>query len=288
MTGYGRGYAESPLGAITVDLQSVNRKHLEINAQLDSSLVPFEGDIRRQVAQAVQRGSVTVKVRARFPKMATTKVEVNIPLAVAYSEAWTRLSAALHKPVLFNVQEIVGFEGVLEVEPVPIDEAATQALLFQALEQALEAFQAMRRKEGRFLETDFLARLERMEGAAQQIEAQSQGVTDRYRDKLMERLKSLGLGAPEEDERVLREIALFAEKCDITEELTRLQSHLNQAKSLVQSDAPIGKMFEFLLQEVLRETNTIGSKANDLMVTRAVLEMKTWSEQMREQIQNVE
>ena len=287
MTGYGRATAELAGFSLTVQVNSVNRKTLDLTVKMPEewdSLEPLVGEWVRKFAS---RGKVHVDIELTGSKSATQ--------ATWDEEA---ASAALDRVAAFAARKGVPFQTTPELlwqvansqrreSELPAAEAA-QATLTATLTTALRSFSAMRAKEGEALMIDFIKRNELLHRQVDVVVARAPQVPANYREQLMKRLREAGLELDLNDERVLREIALFADRCDVTEEITRLRSHFEQFAALLNSEGEIGRKAEFILQEIGREVNTIGSKANDLTISRAVIEMKNELERVREQIANVE
>ena len=287
MTGYGRATAELAGFSLTVQVNSVNRKTLDLTVKMPEewdSLEPLVGEWVRTFAS---RGKVHVEIELTGSKSATQ--------ATWDEEA---ASAALDRVAAFAARKGVPFQPTPELlwqvansqrreSELPAAEAA-QATLTATLTTALRSFSAMRAKEGEALMIDFIKRSELLHRQVDVVVARAPQVPANYREQLMKRLRDAGLELDLNDERVLREIALFADRCDVTEEITRLRSHFEQFAALLKSEWEIGRKAEFILQEIGREVNTIGSKANDLTISRAVIELKNELERVREQIANVE
>lgn len=288
MTAYGRACLETPLGRFNAEIQSVNRKHLEINIFLPQELTRFESDLRKLLGTVISRGQVTLKVSAYFEQGTPIVIKANLPLARQAKKAWETIAADLGLKEEFKLAMLANEPGVLIHEEELQDEEQYLELLKEVVNQALSNFMTMREIEGKALQQDIAERIVNLKNWIEKIVVRSPGATERYRQKLTERLKEVCSGAVENEERVLREVAVYAERIDIAEEATRFRSHLNQVEELLKSDVPIGKTFEFLLQELNREINTIGSKASDVEVTRLVVEIKSELERIREQIQNIE
>ena len=287
MTGYGRASAAIENFTLTVQVSAVNRKTLDLTISIPEeweSLEPVIGELVRKFAT---RGKVHVDVELTGDSSA--------------SEAtWDEEAAAdaLDRLQQFAARRGVKFEPTPELlwqvansqrraNDFPSAEAA-HAVVTGTLATALRSFAAMRAKEGEALLVDFIKRSEVLHRHVETIAGRAPQVPAHYREQLMKRLREAGLEFDLSDERVLREIALFADRADVTEEITRLRSHLDQFATLLKSNAEIGRKAEFILQEVGREVNTIGSKANDLTIARAVIELKNELERVREQIANVE
>jgi uncharacterized protein (TIGR00255 family) len=287
MTGYGRSTAVLEGFTLTVQVSSVNRKTLDLTMAVPEEWESLEPVIAELVREYASRGKVHVDVELTGEK-ATSAAEWD---AAAATEALARLET-------LAAQAGVKFEPTAELlwqianaqrraSSVPTADAA-QPVLTDTLTAALRAFAAMRAKEGESLLVDFIKRTELLHRHVETIASRAPQVPGAYREQLMKRLRDAGLDLDVNDERVLKEIALFADRADVTEEITRLRSHFEQFAALLKSDAEIGRKAEFLLQEIGREVNTIGSKANDLTIARAVIELKNELERVREQMANVE
>ncbi len=289
MTAYGRASKASPLGHFSAEIQSVNRKYLEINIFLSKELTRFESEIRKWIGQAVQRGQVTVKISAYFDRTAPLLVRPNLPLARQIKRAWDEIARDLQIKQEFSLDLLKEETGILVYEEDLQNAEEVLQELHSVVSEALKPFLEMKQKEGRELYEDFNKRLKNLDHCLDKIAERAPGATLKYREKLKQRLEEVLPGSVENEDKILREIALYAEKIDIAEEITRFRSHLKQAKSLLEKkEGSVGKTFEFLLQELNREANTIGSKSSDVDVSHLVVEIKAELERMREQIQNVE
>ena len=286
MTGYGR--ATAPLGAqtLTVQVNSVNRRGLDLTLSLPDEWQAFESAVGDAVRKQVQRGKVHVAV------------EVTGQGAAAAGWDQDALAATLAQLGKFAQSQNIKFEATGELlwqianaqrtgTKLPADET-TAAVLLKTLAQALRGLTAMRAKEGEALLSDFLGRMEKLHGAVEAIAHRAPQISGVYKEQLLQRLRTAGLELDVRDERVLKEVALFADRCDVTEEITRLRSHLAQLKGLLGAEGEVGRKAEFILQEIGREIHTIGSKANDLAISQRVIEFKNELERIREQIANVE
>jgi uncharacterized protein (TIGR00255 family) len=287
MTGYGRATAAIEGFSLTIQVSSVNRKTLDLTVKLPEeweSLEPAIGDLVRKFAS---RGKVHVDIELTGDRSSREASwdEAAAGEALARLAAFAKKRKVPFKPTPELLWQIANAQK--RGTELPTVEAA-QSVLTKTLTQALREFSAMRAKEGETLMIDFIKRSELLHRQVEAIATRAPQVPKNYREQLMKRLRDAGLEFNIEDERVLREIALFADRCDVTEEITRLRSHFEQFSALLKSDGEIGRKSEFILQEIGREVNTIGSKANDLTVSRAVIELKNELERVREQIANVE
>ncbi len=293
MTGYGRGTASGEGCEVLVELSSVNRKSLDVSVSLPKEWATLERSVTERVRGALSRGAVRVNVAIDDTSKAGD-LAVDDALVHRTLDKLGEIARARG----FRTQQM-DYETILRVvlmtreeNAVKKDAAAVEGLVLTALEQALAAFLAMRGKEGAATEKDMLERNERLLDLVYAIRKNADGTVAAYRDTLLARLRQLGLELDLSDERLLKELAFFADRTDISEEMTRLESHLEQFKTTVvaaRSDGEsVGRKLEFLIQEINREFNTIGSKANNLAVTRLVLDAKNEVERQREQVQNVE
>ena len=287
MTGYGRATATIGNDSLTIQVSSVNRKTLDLTMKLPDaweSLEPAIGEIARRHAS---RGKVHVDIELTGAPGTRQDVwdEAGAAEAVRRLAAFAGAQGVAFSPTPELLWDIARSQR--KADDFPSAEMA-QPVVFATLETALQAFAAMRAKEGETLLGDFLARIAILKKQVDTVATRAPAVPALYREQLLQRLRTAGLELNVEDERVLKEIALFADRCDVTEELTRLGSHLGQFETLLKSGGEIGRKSEFILQEIGREVNTIGSKANDLTISRAVIELKNELERIREQIANVE
>lgn len=291
MTAYGRASTISSIGHFIVEIQSVNRKHLEINTFLPKELLRFDADIKKWIGAQVGRGQINVKISVTFDRVSPLVITPNIPLAKQFKAAWDAIALELQLPTDkgFKLSMIADQQGLLLYNEDVKDEELYREALHQAVSEALNHLIAMKQREGQALYQDINARFEKMVPIINEIAIKSPGATEKYRQRLLERIQEVLSGTIEHEERLLREVCLFAEKIDIAEELTRFNSHLEQVSALIRSEAPaIGKTLEFLIQELNREINTISSKSSDIEVTRGAVEIKSELERIREQIQNIE
>ncbi len=290
MTGYGRGECAQEGFKITVELSSVNRKQAEVSLTLPRELEMLEAQVRDAINRQVARGRVNARItlHAAESKLSARK-HINEPLARAYAAELARLAKQLKLSGEVTLDQILRAPGVFQTDE---ELAGTEDLwpaVEKALSQALSALLKMREREGAHLSKDLGARVSVMQAAVQKVRKQAPTTTENYRQNLLERIKSAGIESiATDDERLLKEVVLFADRSDISEELTRLQSHFQQFEDCRKSKEPVGRTLDFLAQEMNREINTIGSKANDAVISREVVTLKAELEKFREQAQNVE
>jgi len=287
MTGYGRATTSLGNHTLTIQISSVNRKTLDLTVALPEAWESLEAAVGELVRKFAVRGKVHVDVEITGDKGGATAGWDE----AAATDTFKRLAAfAASRGVPFTptpelLLQLLNTQrkgtGLPEVD-------ASRDVLLATLEEALRAFSSMRAKEGETLLGDFIKRLETLSRHVAVIAERAPQVPSGYRDALHKRLRDAGLEFDLADDRVLKEIALFADRCDITEELTRLRSHFDQFATLLKTGAEVGRKAEFILQEIGREIHTIGSKANDLTISQNVIELKNELEKIREQIANVE
>jgi uncharacterized protein (TIGR00255 family) len=290
MTGYGRGDCSQDGFKIAVELSSVNRKQAEISVNLPREMEMLEPQIRDLINRQIARGRLTVRVllHAGGSKL-SARIHLNIPLAKAYARELNRLARQLRLPGPVTLDQLARAPGVFQTDEELAVEEDFWPAVEQALKKALAQMLKMREREGAHLAADLAKRIAVMKNSAAQIQRQAPTVAERYRQQLLERIKCAGLEAPAlEDERLRKEVVYFADRSDISEELTRLQSHFQQFEDGRKSKEPVGRMLDFLAQEMNREINTIGAKANDSLISREVVTLKAELEKFREQAQNVE
>lgn len=287
MTGYGRATVALGNDTLTVQVSSVNRKTLDLAIRLPDKWESLEASVGEQVRRVALRGRISVVAELTGAPGAggATWDEAEVTATLARLTALAAAQGLTFEPTPELLWSVASSQRKGTIFP---SAEAGAAALTEAVGEALKAFVAMRTQEGGALLADFLARLATLQGHVAAVVARAPSVTAGYREQLMQRLRQAGLELNIEDERVLKEVALFADRCDVTEELTRLRSHFDQFEKLLKSDGEIGRKAEFILQEIGREVNTIGSKANDLTISRAVIELKNELERIREQIANVE
>lgn len=288
MTGYGRAGALLHGRDIKVELRSVNARFFEYSSRLPRSCAFLEDKLKKLVASKVSRGKVELNLSIQTVTAADTVVTVNWQLAQGYRAALNAMSERMDLKNDVTAGMLARFPDVLTQTAAPTDEEELWQDVQSVAEQAIEAFVAMRATEGEKLKEDVASRLNTVESLVAQIEQNSAGRVQAYSEKLYARLQEL-LGDRNIDEaRLVTEAAIFADKTAIDEETVRLHSHVAQYREILELNEPIGRKLDFLTQELNRESNTIGSKCQDVAITRLVVELKSEVEKIREQIQNIE
>jgi uncharacterized protein (TIGR00255 family) len=290
MTGYGRGECSQNGFKITVELSSVNRKQTEITVALPREMEMLEAQVRDMINRHISRGRLTVRVGLHAgASNVSARMHLNVPLARAYAAELKKLAKQLQLPGPLTLDQLASAPGVFQTDAQLVEEEDFWPAVQKALKQALVTLVRMREREGEHLAQDLAKRISIMHQAATRVQTHAPKVAKRYRQQLIERVKNAGLEAPGvDDDRLLKEIVYFADRSDISEELTRLQSHFRQFEDCRKSREPVGRTLDFLAQEMNREVNTIGSKANDSLISREVVTLKAELEKFREQAQNVE
>jgi uncharacterized protein (TIGR00255 family) len=288
MTGFGRGAAATDAWQATVEISSVNRKQAEVVVQAPRELNELDARIRKAVLAVVSRGRIQVSIHVERPQGTGANLRVDSELALAFSAAFADLAATVGHALLPSASDFLRHPGIIAIGSGEIDAEAAWLAIEPALADALVQLAAMRAREGEDLKADFISRLGGLVIFGLKISALAPARLLRQRELLTKRLRDAGLEIDLADERLVKEIALFADRCDISEELTRLDSHFAKFREYLDATEPPGRALDFLCQELFREFNTIGSKANDAAIAQTIVEAKTELEKIREQIQNLE
>ena len=288
MTGYGRGEAASGGAKFTVEISTVNRQQAELSLYLPRELDALESRARDEINAKVSRGRIAARVQWTAKSGDRAQVEIDRNLAKEYAKEYRKLATDLKLGGEVSLDTILRAPGVLQTSEEELDVESLWTPLRTAVRAALKELLAMRAREGANLKKDLQKRIDALQKSVKAVKRQAPKTVRRHREALLDRLNQSGLDLKLDDERVLKEVALFADRIDITEELTRLESHFGQFADYAKSKGPVGRTLDFLSQEMNREVNTIGSKANDPLISRLVVAMKSELEKFREQVQNVE
>ncbi len=288
MTGYGRAEHSTDEMDVAVELKSVNHRYLEFSARVPRNYAFLEERLKRYFQQRVSRGKLDVFVSIDASRQPGVAVELNEPLAEAYAAALRRLAVCAGLPEESLLSRIAQYPDLMNVRKETPDEEAVWSLVEPAAEEALAAFMRMREAEGQRMKQDVLERLDAILRQVAFVESRSPETVKNYRERIEQKVRELLGDAQVDEQRLLTETALFADKVAVAEETVRLRSHMDQVRALLESGEPVGRKLDFIVQEMNREANTIGSKAQDMEVTRAVVEIKSEIEKIREQIQNIE
>lgn len=288
MTGYGRARQTLNGRDITVEVRSVNNRYLDCTVKVPRTYIFAEDAVKARVQKAVSRGKVDVFITIDAAAADETVVAVNEPLARGYYEALTRLKDIFSLEDGLNAVTLAKFPDVLTVTKAEEDLESVAADICAVLDEALAAYNAMRTVEGGKLREDIAGRADTIEAVVGKVEERSPQTVAAYREKLLARMQEVLQSTAIDESRILTEAAIFADKIAVDEETVRLRSHLSQLRTMLESDQPIGRKLDFLIQEFNREANTIGSKCNDIETSRRVVDIKAEIEKIREQVQNIE
>ena len=288
MTGYGGAKSETQGLEISIELKSVNNRYLDTSIRLPRNFIFAEESLKSAIQSHISRGKVDVFVSVNSSGAGGLVVSVNEALAEGYIKAMRDLAAKYGLDGDISVTAVAKFPDVLSVEKEEADKEELISVLSAVLEEALEEFDTMRCREGEKLRDDILSRADEIERLKVQVEERSPQTVSDYRARLESRMKEVLDNTAIEESRILVEAAIFADKVSVDEETVRLSSHLSQLREMVLGESPIGRKLDFLVQEMNREANTIGSKANDTEVSKYVLDLKAEIEKIREQVQNIE
>ena len=288
MTGYGKGNAVLNGKDITVEIKSVNHRYFEYSSRMSRFFSFLDDKIKKQINETVSRGKVEVSLTIKAVEQSDTVVEADLALAKSYYEALCAISNELGLEKPDDVAAISRYEGVLTQNKSEEDADQLAADVSSVVSLALEEFVKMKKAEGEKLYDDVMSRLDAIENIVTEIETIAPLRTQKYQDRLYQKLQTILQDHQVDSQRILTEAAIFADKVAVDEETVRLRSHIAQYRDILNGDARQGRKLDFLTQELNREANTIGSKSNDLEITRKVVDIKSEIEKIREQIQNME
>ena len=291
MTAYGKSELERDGIQVTVEIRSVNHRYRDVSLRTPYEINYMEPELRSVLFKSVSRGRIDLSVSI---DMSDTECSYDIELNTPVVESYIRIFAQIEER--FGIKNDVGVDSlcklknVLVMKPKVLDDELVHSLVLEALNQAIVSFDNMKRTEGKAIETDFVKRLNVIDQLIDKIVDMAPKVVEEYRNRLYNNLKQLLKDTPVDvnDNRFIYEVSIFSERCDITEELVRIKSHIRQFLSFLEEENPVGRRLDFLLQEMNREVNTIGSKANDAEISRTVVDIKGELEKLREQVQNIE
>jgi uncharacterized protein (TIGR00255 family) len=289
MTGFGRAECQEGDYTYHAEIRSVNNRFIEINTRLPKAYVDLEQPLKKLIKSHCSRGSISLTITLANSNEGSGEWDVkpNLSLATQYVDALNQIRDSLGLQGEIDLKSIVGLRDIIKIEPVALD-PAKKDLILNITTEALVSLQKMREEEGENMQKDLAQRIDTIENNAAEIESRHPEVIKEYQEKLNERIKTLNEGVGLDETRLAQEAALLADRSDITEEMIRLKSHLNQFRNFFNVKEPIGRKLEFITQEINREVNTTGSKSNDTDVSNRVIEMKSELEKIREQVQNIE
>jgi uncharacterized protein (TIGR00255 family) len=288
MTGYGRAEVVHAGRKFSVELNSVNRKQSDIVINLPRDLGELEPRVRQTINEKISRGRTNATIALHSSPNGARNLALDTELARSYHEAMRALQKELNAPGEITISTILQAPGVMRLPEQALNAEEAWPAIDRALRGALSDLIKMREREGKHLAKDLIHRLKAIRRKLKEIHAFHPDVVKRYRAVLLDRIQKAGLPIASDDERLLKEISFFADRADISEELTRLESHLAQFAHHLRSKEPVGRTLEFITQEMFRELNTLGAKANDAAISQRVIACKAELEKIREQAQNLE
>lgn len=288
MTGYGRGIKATPAYSMTIDIKSINHRYLEMYFKIPRAYSFIEDKLRRELATKVSRGKIEVTVTIEKFLSEEVLVKLNRPLLTSYFKAIDELTTEFNIQGKPDLNTILNLPDVTQTVQPTEDQEQLEILAGEVFSEAIDSLLKMRRTEGRQLVVDLQERLANLNEFRQKLAELAPEMVSDYRIRLTKRIQELTDGIEVDPNRLATEVAIFADKSDINEELVRIESHLHQFQKTLNLDEPIGRKLDFMVQELNREVNTIGSKANDLKIAQLVIQFKSELEKIREQIQNIE
>lgn len=289
MTGYGRGENVKDGRKFTVEIRSVNHRYNDITIKMPRAMNYIEDIVKKKLTQQISRGKTDVYIFFETLSKDDINISLNEALVDAYIEKLSYIKQKYNLKDDISLSLLMGIDDIVTVEKNIIDKDIIIETLMPAVDTALTEFIKLRQTEGMALKKDIIVKLENMINLVNQIKDRSPKVVIEYRDKLQARLNELLTGNNQIDElRLITEITIFADRCSVDEEITRLLSHISQVKSILDEQEAVGRKLDFLVQEMNREANTIGSKSNDIEITQITVDLKSEIEKIREQIQNIE
>jgi uncharacterized protein (TIGR00255 family) len=288
MTGYGHGETDHNGTKFTVELNSVNRKQSDIVINLPRDLISLEPQIRQTINENISRGRTNVVVSYHNGSSAPRQLALDVDLARSYHDAMRALQKELNAPGEITIGAILQAPGVMRAPEESFDSSTAWPAIERALRAALNELIKMREREGKHLAKDLIHRLKAMRKQIKEVREVHPDVVKKYRATLLDRIQKAGLPIGSDDERLVKEVSFFADRSDVSEELTRVESHLAQFAHHLRRHEPVGRTLEFITQEIFRELNTLGAKANDAGISQRVVACKAELEKIREQIQNLE
>lgn len=289
MTAFGRAEKTVEGRTFIVEIRSLNSRYGEVIVRMPPQFLPLEGQIKKLVTTKISRGRVEVMIKVKNGSQTVSDIRVNLPLAKAYYGALCELNETLQIEEKVGLQTLISMQGIIMVTESEEDLEKPWSLLSSCILEALESIEAMRISEGRAIYQDFRKRLQSVEEDLSRIKGFATSILSQYHNRLKERIATLTQGTVEIDpNRLAQEAAFLADKSDITEEIVRAESHLKQFRSMIESEGATGRALDFLLQELNREVNTIGSKGGDAQLSQIVVGLRSELEKLREQVQNIE
>lgn len=289
MTGFGRHESENEDYSCKAEIRSVNNRYIDINTRIPKSLMALETALKKRIKSRCARGSfdLNISIEKLNDGNGDLVLQPNLNLASQYYQAFQKIQDHLGLEGEIDIKALLAMKDMVKAEPQALD-PSREELILETVDNALSVLIKMREEEGENLQTDILSRLNAIEQCGELIKTRQPAAINGYKERLAERIKVLADGVEADPQRLAQETAIMADRCDVTEEVIRLESHIKQFRNLLDTKQPTGRKLEFLIQEINRETNTIGSKTIDSEVSQTVIEIKSDLEKIREQLQNIE
>ncbi len=288
MTGFGRGEYVGKSYSFKVEIKTVNHRYNDISIRMPKYMNFLEDRIKREIKKDISRGRVDVYINLEYVDESSLNIDVDLPLAMESMKALSKVRDQLHIQEDITIADVLDIGDIIRIERQIIDEDELWSSLEKALIPAIEDAISMKEVEGEHLKLDMLDKLSLVESLVKNIEDRAPLVVVDHRDKLEDRIKNILEDVDVDQEKLANEIAVFADKSNIDEEVIRLNSHIQQFRNICKEEEPVGRKLDFLIQEMNREINTIGSKSGDIEITNNVVEVKSEIEKIREQVQNIE
>jgi len=289
MTAYGRGEYRQGDTLFVAEIKSLNNRHRDIVLRFPKKFQVLDKDLRSAVSSRIRRGRLEVSIQMENGgEEAPYGLELNVPLVNSYFKVFRQLAEQFGLDQEIRIESLCQMRDVILFRPEDVDLGEARSGLLEVLSQALDSLDMMRIREGEAIESDFLKRLDLLEQYADEISKRAPELVEEYRDRLNDKVQNMLKDVAVDENRLAQEVAFFAERSDITEELVRIRSHLEQFREYLSMDDALGRRLDFLIQEFNREVNTLSTKASDSFVSKIVVEMKAELEKLREQVQNVE
>ncbi|RLQ95797.1 YicC/YloC family endoribonuclease [Falsibacillus albus] len=287
MTGFGRGRAESSQYAVTVEMKSVNHRFCEFNIRMPRQLLSIEEKIKKNIGDIVKRGRTEVFIAFEGEGLVKRKLHIDWELLEDYYQLVNKIKDTFNVHTEIDLKDLINRSDFISIEEMEEENEMIDSLVLEAVYGAVQKLSEMRAAEGQALKKDLLHQLRAFNLELKKLKEYAPAVTEKYKARL-EKKVSEWMNGEIDEARIMTELAIFADKSDISEEMTRLDSHIAQFRQALDQKQPIGRKLDFMIQEMNREVNTIGSKANDSNISHTVVELKTYLEKMREQVQNIE
>jgi uncharacterized protein (TIGR00255 family) len=287
MTGFGRSVKENELNSVTVEIKSVNHRYLETLIRMPKQFIIIEDRIKKAIQNKLNRGRIEVYITVEGQGLVNKEILIDWKLLDQLTDAWNQIKEKINSNDDIRVNDLIRFQDVITINETDNNDDSVAQLILEAVEEAVSNLEKMRSIEGEQLKLDILNNISSLKESVSIVEEIARMYPERIREKTLKKLKDILEGQLDE-QRIYMEVAVLAEKSDVAEEISRLSSHFIQFESELESNEPVGRKLDFIVQEMNRECNTIGSKVNDMSITKLVIEMKSKLEKIREQVQNIE